>query len=176
MEPAKIVQLVGHHYRNPRDPNEFAADGGEAYLRKTLLRNLKMGEVDLPPTLEEQKAGIPSKKVTMNELGISYPVLLYVPNVVEESIPNPGLFPLPPGIVPPLDAGRSGASSSSSTQRGAQASPPGAFEQYARQRGMQPYLTVRRFDFVIQFAWQETPPSQRRIKAEGGGESVSAND
>jgi len=41
---------------------------------------------------------------------------------------------------------------------------------YAMQRGIDPrnaVLTVRRFDFVIQFAWEETPPSQRKLKEEG---------
>jgi hypothetical protein len=165
-----MVQLTGFHLHNPPDPNEFAANGGEAYLRNTFLRNLKFGTVDLPPTLEEQQAGIQTKPVTMSELGISFPTLLYVANPVDTLIPNPDLFPLPPGVtVTPLGGG-SGMSSSPQTIRGGGMNQPtgmsGAFEQYAAQRRMPAYITVRRFDFVIQFAWEVTPPSVRKQNAE----------
>jgi type IV pilus assembly protein PilM len=182
--PAKVIQLTGYHYHNPRDANEFAMHGGEAYLRQTLLRNLKFGEVELPPTLEEQKAGTPSKKITMKELGISYPVLLYVPSIVEEKIVNPALEPLPPGVFidqhlqAELGSGlQTGSTSSMGTSprrgsaAGTAATPqPGGMplSMYAQQRGIrEPILTVRRFNFVIQFAWEETPPSQRKLKTEG---------
>ena len=170
---AKVVQITGYHYHNPRDPNEFAADGGEAFLRNTLLKQLRMGTVELPPTLEEQQAGILSKVVSMSELGISYPVLLYVPNVAEVRIPNPDLFPLPPGVtVPAAPGGVGGATGGFGAQpmRGQTAGQPtqqDAFTLFAAQRGVrEPFLTARRFDFVIQFAWEVTLPSERRQNAE----------
>jgi hypothetical protein len=63
--------------------------------------------------------------------------------------------------------------SSSGSYRGGTGGMGGQSTQAAlveiRQRtGMEPVLTVRRFDFVIQFAWVETPPSQRKLKNEGG--------
>ena len=183
---AKVVQMTGHHYHNPRDPNDFAENGGEAFLRNTLLRNLKFGTVELPPTLEEQQAGIPSKTVTMSELGISHPVLLYVPNVVPVSIINPDLpSPLPPGIVidPDLQALLSGSGggggsmggSQRSQQTGGAAGPAQVtLRQFAMQRGVrEPVLTVRRFDFVIQFAWEVTPPSVRKQNAESAESSMT---
>jgi type IV pilus assembly protein PilM len=180
---AKVVQITGHHYHNPRNPDEFVEDGGEAYLRKGFLRLLKFAEVDLPPTLEEQRTGTPTKPVKMSELGISYPTLLYVPNVVEQRIINPDLQPLPPDIVidqrfqAELTQGQQGGTFQPST-RPSMATRPGAagqaqqpqqrlLSEYARQRGVrEPILTVRRFDFVIQFAWEETPPSQRQSTEE----------
>jgi hypothetical protein len=171
--------MTGYHYHNPRDPNDFAENGGEAFLRNTLLYNLKFGTVELPPTLEEQKAGIPSKTVTMRELGISHPVLLYVHNVVPVSIINPDLpSPLPSGIVidPDLQASLSGSGggggsmggSQRSQQTGGAAGPSQVtLRQFAMSRGVRdPVLTVRRFDFVIQFAWEVTPPSVRKQNAE----------
>ncbi|MDR0327686.1 MAG: pilus assembly protein PilM [Planctomycetaceae bacterium] len=203
---AKVVQIIGHHYHNPKDQNEFADDGGEAYLRKTFLRNLKFIEVDLPPTLEEQEKGIPTKRVKMSELGISYPVLLYVSNVVEEKMINPDLLlggELPPGVfVDPmslseLNSGQQGGGSGTGGTRtgrttGGRSNPAGGgtgtmggtgFAQqgttplnyYAQQMGvMEPVITVRRFDFVIQFAWEETPPSQRKQKEEDAVTSTPA--
>ena len=197
MEGIKVVQLVGHHYHNPKDPDAFAEDGGEAYLRKTLLRNLKCTKLELPPTLEEQQDGLSSTQVSMSELGISHPVLLYVPNVVEETIINPDLLPggeLPPHVVIEADyqaqlsgqsgGGMTGGGSGMSSGRGSSLGSSGrggaagqtqqtvSLRQYARQRGVgEPLLTVRRFDFVIQFAWAETPPSQRKLNKEQSAES-----
>ena len=176
----KVVQIVGKHYHNPKNPDELMEDGGEAYLRKTLLRYLKFAEVELPPTLEEQKAGTPSKKVSMKDLGISYPVLLYAPKVVEEKIVNPDL---PPEYVPAAQAGINtvrgggmmggGMDMQSSSTRGSISGGMGQsmqmpLEEIQRRTQMEPVLTVRRFDFVIQFAWEETPPSKRKLKDEGG--------
>ena len=170
--PAKVVQMTGFHYHNPRDVDEAARIGGEAFLRQTLLRNLKFGKVLLPPTLEEQRAGIPAKWVTMSELGISYPVLLYVPSIVTETIINPDLYPLPANIVIDqrlqIELGQTSAGGGSATlSRPGSSGAGGAQPQgmtlsdFARSKNMEPVITVRRFDFVIQFAWEETPPSQR---------------
>jgi len=176
--PAKVVQITGYHYHNPANPNEFAEEGGQAFLRNTLLRNLKFGTVELPPTLEEQQAGISSKTVTMSELGLSLPVLLYVPSVVEVQIPNPDMFPLPPGVAVPT-AGRLGGSAMQPGGRGQVAGPPvpqDAFMILAAQRGIrEPILTVRRFDFVIQFAWEVTLPSERRQNAESNEHDMAGN-
>ena len=195
--PAKIVQLVGYHYHNPADVNEAALHGGEAYLRQTLLRNLKFGELELPPTREEQDAGTPKKLVTMAELGISHPVLLYVRSVVETRVINPDLLNPQTGELPnnividpqfqtELSQGESGGRSSGrgSASSGRGSSGAGATQQpgttplsvYARSRGVaEPIITLRRFDFEIQFAWKETLPSQRikESDTEHGGESES---
>jgi len=186
-EPAKIVQMTGHHFHNPANPNEFAENGGEAYLRNTFLKQLRTGTVELPPTLEEQREGILSKTVTMGELGISYPVLLYVPNIVEERIINPDLpSPLPPGVVIDQDlaallgGGGSGGGGSTTSQArsatGGQGPMQTTLRQYAASRGVrEPVITVRRFDFVIQFAWEETLPSVRRQNAKTNEADTAEN-
>ena len=186
---AKVIQLVGHHFHNPSDPNEFAENGGEAYLRKTLLRNLKFGKVDLPPTLEEQLAGHDVKTVTMSDLGISYPVLLYVHRPVEYGMINPDLGTLEtlaqmnvtvdPQLQELLDRGQSGGVRGGFSSDGGRAGgmargsgPQMLLSQFAAQRGVrEPVIMVRRFEFVIQFAWEETLPSQRREDASGGEEN-----
>jgi len=182
-EQAKIVQLIGYHYHNPSTVDEMAEDGGEAYLRKTLLYNLKFGEVELPPTLEEQREGIQSKKVAMNDLGISYPVLLYVRNVEEQKMINPDLLPLPPDVIvdPEFSAGvgTGGNMSMGSRQLGGGQTGPQQrlLSRYAQSRGVrEPILTVRRFDFVIQFAWQETPPSERKKNAAANAETSAGDE
>lgn len=101
---------------------------------------------------------------------------------------NPDLQPLPPNVVvdPEFMANGSGMSSMMSSRGGGRGGAGMAMpmqrtlRQIASQRGVQePVLTVRRFDFVIQFAWIETPPSARKQKedaanaAAGGIEGAS---
>ena len=149
---------------------------------------------------------MPSRKVSMSELGISFPVLLYVPNFIEEKIINPDLLPggdLPPGVVidPIIQAelgtgqmggggmgapGSSGIPGGRTTGRNNPMGGPGQggmtsggigmpLSLYARQRRVtEPVLTVRRFEFVIQFAWKETPPTQRRLNAEDNGAGTTS--
>ena len=174
-EAAKIVQITGYHYHNPTNPNDFAENGGEAYLRNTLLRNLKFGTVELPPTLEEQQAGVPVKTVTMSELGVSFPVLLYVPSVYEVRIPNPEVVSVAlargipiSGDPSRLEMGGGSISSSRTTSRGQSSGQPSAqdpFMALANSLQRPPFVSVRRFDFVIQFAWEETPPTVRKQNA-----------
>ena len=164
--PAKVVQITANHYHNPAG-NEYSEHGGEGYLRRTLLKLLKHGTVELPPTLEEQQDGVLSKTVSMNALGISYPVLLPTRMPVKVQIPNPDLFPLPPGMTPPvaIGSGTSGSLTGSSTPSSQATSAQNPFFQYARSRNLPPFIDAERFDFVIQFAWEETPPSVRRQNA-----------
>jgi len=166
--PAKVVQISGFHFHNPRDPDAFRENGGQAYLRNTLLRNLKNAEVDLPPALEEQQAEISTKRVTMGELGLSYPVLLYVPSIEEVPIINPALQPWDGVIDPPFQRqlGQTGGGGLGTTaaRLGGGAASGTTLSQHAQAKGVREQdviLMIRRFNFVIQFAWEETPPSQR---------------
>ena len=80
--PGRIVQLTGYHYHNPDDANDPAR--GPEYLRRTILSNLKHGAVDLPISLERQRAdesGV--ETVSFKDLGIYYPVLVN-PGVIDD--------------------------------------------------------------------------------------------
>ena len=80
--PGRIVQLTGYHYHNPDDANDPAR--GPEYLRRTILSNLKHGAVDLPISLERQRAdesGV--ETVSFKDMGIYYPVLVN-PGVIDD--------------------------------------------------------------------------------------------
>ncbi len=80
--PGRIVQLTGYHYHNPDDANDPAR--GPEYLRRTILSNLKHGAVDLPISLERQRAdesGV--ETISFKDLGIYYPVLVN-PGVIDD--------------------------------------------------------------------------------------------
>ena len=80
--PGRIVQLTGYHYHNPDDANDPAR--GPEYLRRTILSNLKHGAVELPISLERQRAdesGV--ETVSFKDMGIYYPVLVN-PGVIDD--------------------------------------------------------------------------------------------
>ena len=81
--PGRIVQLSGYHYHNPDEADDPTR--GAEYLRRTLLFNLKHGAIDLPVSLERQRAGEVDaiERVTLKEMGIYYPVLVD-PGVIDD--------------------------------------------------------------------------------------------
>ena len=211
----KVVQLVGYHYHNPdKMPNEAFGSG---YLRKTLLYNLKIGDVTLPSTLEKQmrqNVQTARDKVTMKELGISFPTLLNVPKLAFTEVINPRVIlemirqdrikdlNRTPGATGATGAPRSssfgggtplgGRPASSSPDFSSMTNPFGSpgggiggpgrtntgktgtgtqsieerLEKIAKDIDAADKISLQRFEFVVQFAWVETPPSVREMKRE----------
>ncbi|MDR0609235.1 MAG: pilus assembly protein PilM [Planctomycetaceae bacterium] len=188
---ARVVQLVGYHYHNASVAGTVM---GSDYLRKTILRNLKFGEVILPSTLEKQMKDPQSARevVSMRDLGISYPTLLDIPKIQQTEILNPRVvleifkqeqtkalerrrgssgfgtgragrnnmdrdtMTLDTTFSRPFDAPAGGDSAKGSDY----------IKKIAQEMNAQDKIKLRRFDFVIQFAWIETPPSVRERKRE----------
>ncbi len=181
----RIVQLVGYHYHNPREAGNVM---GSQFMRETLLYNLKYGSVILPAALDKQmKENAQTTKdiVSMRELGIMYPTLMEIPIVVPTDIINPrvlleifmeqrkkALEQKRPGTGgggfgnPGFGGGRFGRSEGSEMALPSQFTSGGAGDskflaEAAKRIGAQDKISLRRFDFVVQFGWVETPPSIR---------------
>lgn len=125
-----IVQLYGHHYHNGRTVREEGAE----YVEKHLL------------------AALTGKQ--MQDLGVSYPVLLRPGGIYEEVITPPSAGrptggPGGPGLV--------GFGVRPETPDPAAAKP----------------LKLQRFDFRIQFIWKYQSPSKRNSGPEGKPNSVA---
>ncbi|MCS7237697.1 MAG: pilus assembly protein PilM [Thermoguttaceae bacterium] len=163
--PGYVIQLTGYHYHNM--PTAGAIQGAQ-YVRETLIRNLQTGRVLLPKVDEP---GV--EWVTMEELGIGFPVLI-----------NPGR-PYEVRVRPPtarfasgMGAGMFGpgyAETYSGETMGAYpgAAPmgptyPGSVAPGARpgtpQRPEDLEIVLRRFDFVVQFCWQPVSARERHEK------------
>ena len=85
--PGWIVKLEGYHYHN--DQEKYAYDSGAQFVRRTLLDNLlKMG-VSLPTGDKDSKGNDVVEKVSMQDLGITYPVLVNPKGVEEQEIDSP---------------------------------------------------------------------------------------
>ena len=74
--PTWIIQIAGLHYHNATRDNQ-----GAQYVRNTLIKNLRKNTVELPTA-----DGKGVERVSMEDLGISCPVLLKAPRVYEVPI------------------------------------------------------------------------------------------
>lgn len=188
---ARVVQLVGYHYHNA---SVAGTTMGSDYLRKTILRNLKFSEIILPSTLEKQMKNPQDPQaarevVSMRDLGISYPTLLDIPKIQQTELLNPRvvleIFKQERAKI--LEHRRGGGLGSGRGRERNQDSmvldttfnrpfdaPAGGdaaggsdyIKKIAKEMNAKDKIKLRRFDFVIQFAWVETPPSVRERKRE----------
>ena len=89
-EPGWIIQLTGHHYHNPPTAGQLM---GPEYVRETLLKNLHTHRILLPTAdknaVDEQGNPKTHELVSMEELGISFPVLIGLGALKDEVIVDP---------------------------------------------------------------------------------------
>ncbi|MCA9246739.1 MAG: pilus assembly protein PilM [Planctomycetales bacterium] len=122
--------------------NEDRNHEGATFVRETLIKNLKDGVVQLPgPTPGEME------EVSMKELGVGYPVIVRAPKIIKVDLQKPA---------------PQGATGTRAPGVGEGGTGPG--------RAAEDIVSVKRFDFVVQFAWVETPPSARREAKQGESE------
>uniref|UniRef100_UPI0032205474 type IV pilus assembly protein PilM n=1 Tax=Thermogutta sp. TaxID=1962930 RepID=UPI0032205474 len=146
--PGYVIRLTGYHFHNS---DVAGTNQGAQYVRNTLIKKL-----------EEGQFLINGKWVTAKELGIMYPMLINPGRIRVVRIRDPLYTPpttptgtpgLPLGTAPtltgipgsPLQPGATGVGATPTTTGDA---IPG-------------FITLRRFDFTIQFAWQPKTESER---------------
>jgi type IV pilus assembly protein PilM len=120
-----VIQLKGYHYHNSQIPGD---EEGAQYLVATLLKNLQSATVDLPVAQANGKTVL--KSVPISELGISCPVIVRDPRIVNETRDDPTVVNDP--MVEAKDR----------------------------------RVNLRKYEFTVQFCWQETPPSKRLANEE----------
>ena len=137
--PGWIVQISGHHYHNGT-----RLEQGAQYVRTTLIENLRNAKVKLP-------AGNAGKveEVTLQELGVSYPVLV-----------NP-LRVEPEEIVDPNADIESGARTGAGGMLGGGLGRPGMAAGGNGNATAEGTIKLQRFDFVVQFCWQPKTATAR---------------
>jgi len=146
--PGYVIRLTGYHFHNS---DVAGTNQGAQYVRNTLIKKL-----------EEGQFLINGKWVTAKELGIMYPMLInpgriqvvrirdpfYTPPTTPTGTPG---APVPPlGTAPTLTGipGSPGAIGTGATSTTTGDTMPG-------------FITLRRFQFTIQFAWQPKTESER---------------
>ncbi len=144
--PGWIVRICGHHYHNADRNNQ-----GAKYVRNTLIENLRKNKMKLP---SDGPDGF--EEVSLQELGVSYPVLVNPLKVEKEEIIDPNADTptgvraggaAMPGIVGPGATGRRPNATGAGAE-GADSAAPST-------------IKLQRFDFVVHFCWQPKTASER---------------
>jgi type IV pilus assembly protein PilM len=135
-----VIQIIGYHYHNTDKDRTMI---GAEYVRNTFMESLETLPIDLPAVGAKEKETVMAK-----DLGIGYPVLVRPGRIQTVEVPDEEAIAKllaqagAPGInKPPIDPNLAGV----------------------------PLKQLKRFDFMLQFCWKETPASVRakeREKAE----------
>lgn len=148
--PGWVVELYGFHYYN--DPAD-RRNAGPAHVKNTLLKQLKEGFIEVPVG-----AGGALERFSMKELGIGYAILAIDPKPRDSQIPNPN-------YVPPANSLTDGFGGMPGPMPIPGAKAPGAKAGAAAAeidpKDNPPFFKVSRYDFVVQFCWQEKPMNVR---------------
>jgi type IV pilus assembly protein PilM len=157
--PGWVIQIEGHHFHNGVQGEE-----GAVFVRNTLLKNLREGSVMLPVGQQGEEI-----EVSLAEMGISHPVLIYYGKIHSTQTVLSSGEEETEGVGGRGDRGGAGRPGTGGPGRGNNLFPEPQV------------LTLRRFQFVVQFCWKPTPPSERaKAKAEeavdGAAGSIAATD
>ncbi|TWT90683.1 Competence protein A [Pseudobythopirellula maris] len=143
--PGWVIQLEGHHFHNDGGVNE-----GEQFVIRTLLTKLEEGGFMLPDGIDGELV-----EVSFKQFGISHPVVVTENKIVTVQYD--------PNAVSEEDTQGRGSSRSS---RGGFRSPRGGNPRGNDELEQPEIWTLRRYDFIVQFAWADTPRYQRLKNAE----------
>ncbi len=145
-EKGWVVQLTGYHYHNS---DQDKSNQTERFVNNTLIKNLEEGSVELPDGPNGELI-----KTSFADLGISHPWLVKESEIQTETVDLEASLG--------ETTGRGGRSrqryGGEGTGREGAAVADGEEEESS-------IVTLKKYNFVVQFAWIETPKSVRLEKA-----------
>lgn len=136
--PGWVIQLTGYHYHNLDKTNQT-----EGFVKNTLIKNLEQGSVELPEGPDGELVEVP-----FSDLGISHAWLVDGTRIKDEIVD--------------LEAN---PYSNDSTVRG-ESGRGAPTRRRTSNDDDSALITLKRYDFIVQFCWQPTPQSERRALAE----------
>jgi len=153
--PGWVIEIRGYHFYNSSDPKE-RHNTGPAHVRNTLMNFLENGSIELP-----LGPGLPNERFTLDELGIGYVILAWDPPINRNfTLPNPN-------YVPPTSGPGSGSFGGESPMPFPMATgAAGAAGAAADPNAEPPEFKVPKYEFIVQFCWQEKPLSIRLAERE----------
>lgn len=182
--PGWVIELAGYHYYNDKNDRKGY---GPLHVRNTLLKQLKDGEIDLP-----LGPGKPMARFKMKDLGIGYAILAYSGKPKPHYVQNPNWTPptagtgtgVPgiggPGLPAPGLASAPLPGAAGLTGPGGLPGAPGAV---AQDPNNPEYFQVTKYEFAVQFVWQEKPllvrlqkMEEERLAAEKAAAEKAAGD
>jgi type IV pilus assembly protein PilM len=136
--PGWVIELTGHHYYNDLSSTTHRAIG-LVHVRQTLVKNLLHKQIELP-----------DGTFTMKELGIGYPIFAYNSTLDTNAyVKNPY-----------YQEERTDSSGGFGGQKGS-SKPKDKKKEKEKENNVEGWPAVR-YDFVVQFVWQEKPLSVRQ--------------
>ncbi len=182
-ESGWVIEIRGYHDYNNTERRGFEASN---HIRRTLLNSFLTKSVQLPDESGRMHT------FTMEEMGISYPVLVSDNKPRKVQVPNPDYEPPPPGTAMSgtgmEDMGMEGMGMAMAMgmegggMDGMGMQPNGAADGAAKREPKT--LPVVRQDFVFQFVWKPASLSERlqqqreaaeQEKLEAAGQEVAMN-
>ena len=163
-----IVRIGGYHYHNQRKHDPTFGSEEAQFVRNTLVDELRNGAVKLPAGESTKGESGKLESVTMQELGISHPVLV-------ESLCKPVRdvdIVIPGADTKVTDAGTAPLAEPVG-QLGPRAARGPVAPAVAAAASDATTISLRRYDFVVQFCWQPTSPAERQ-EAEKAAEAKRA--
>ena len=138
-----VVELRCYHYYNdPNNRGEIESD----HVRKYMTTSFKNSTVDLPTGQKDANGQEIVETFTLEELGVSYPLLLDDNRAQPTQIPNPDYDPATMAAESPVG---------------------GALDPGNLPEGFEPpMLPVSKLEFVYQIVWQEKTMAERLEKKE----------
>lgn len=186
-EQGWVIELTGHHFHNSKAQ---VLDTGENYLRRTLIQQLREGEVALPVPSSDPTVPPQMITFTFKELGIGYPIISATSNIrPTNKIKNPNADPAlgmegsPYGGIPSMTPGAQGSGSGrrqngtgrAESRTGGRGSAAGAAAEEEEEAEPEPeFYEAPRYDFKVQFVWKETPLSKRLQARKEAAEAAAA--
>jgi len=163
--PGWVVQLTGFHYHNEDKRNQTVR-----FVNNTLIKNLEEGFVELPDGPNGELV-----KVSFAELGISHPWVARGNKIIEKEID------LEAALSDASGRGRGGGGQGYGGEMGGYG---GEYGGGMRREGPaadaegeeeeSSIVKLKRYDFIVQFCWKETPKSVRQANAETRRQTAEA--
>ena len=151
-----VITLTGYHYHNPPTAGSLQ---GEYYVRQTLMANLRENMIQLPKA-DVANEEEPLPWVTMQELGISHPFLINPGRVKTVTIQNPNV-----AGARMMGSGGMGYGGAEGEYMGGSGNPAAMMGRGSQNPDAEEaVITLRQFDFEVQFSWQPILPSERQKK------------
>jgi hypothetical protein len=147
-----VIQLVGHHYHNSLPGQTTKGEEATQFVIKTFCKELEKGTVKLP---DGENGELMDVKIS--DLGIFYPTVVTRARLQRVQVAAESLEAV---------QARAQQASQQAARSGALSTTPAA--------PVEPKtFDLRRYDFLVQFAWQPTPRSKRQeLKNQPAGQTV----
>lgn len=149
--PGWVIQLTGYHYHNKDKTNQTSR-----FVKNTLIKNLEEGFVELPDGPNGEMV-----KVSFADLGISHPWVVEDKKIQKEVID----LDAPVGGAA-TQRGGGGYGSEFGGEGGYGGIRTGAAATGEDEEEETSIVELDKYEFIVQFVWQETPKSKRIEKAE----------